>query len=105
MTERIMKLNKAVSVEYNRDSKAVIVSFADGSQASWPVRLLEMTARTDDGFVPITPSDDQLSAVELFGGDSIVWDDLGQIFRIEDLQNHVYGRKAWMESITATIAS
>lgn len=100
-----MKLNNAVSVEYQRDSKAVVVSFADGSQASWPVRLLEMTERTDDGYVAITPSDDELSAVELFGGDSILWDELGQIFRIEDLQNHIYGRKAWMDSLSASVAS
>lgn len=100
-----MKLNNAVSVEYQRDSKAVVVSFADGSQASWPVRLLEMTERTEAGYVAITPSDDELSAVELFGGDSILWDELGQIFRIEDLQNHIYGRKAWMDSLAASVAS
>lgn len=100
-----MKLNEAVTVEYRRDTKAVVVSFADGSQASWPVRLLEMTKRTKDGYVAITPSDDELSAVELFGGDSILWDELGQIFRIEDLQNHIYGRKAWMESLSTSVAS
>ena len=100
-----MKLSSAVSVEYDRASRSVVVSFADGSQSSWPVRLLEMTERTEDGYVPMNPSDDQLSAVELFGGDSILWDELGQIFRIEDLQNHIYGRKAWMQSLTATIAS
>lgn len=100
-----MKLNKAVSVEYNRDSKAVVVSFADGSQSLWPVRLLEMTERTADGYVPISPNDDELSADELLGDDAIMWDELGQIFRIADLQNHIYGRKAWMESLTATIVS
>lgn len=100
-----MNLNNAVSVKYNRDSKAVIVSFADGSQSSWPVHLLEMTERTADGYVPISPSDDDLSDVELFGGDAIMWDELGQIFRIADLQNHIYGRKAWMKSLTATIVS
>ena len=99
-----MELSNATSVEYQRDRKAVVVSFADGSQASWPVRLLEMTERTEDGFIAITPSDDELSAVEIFGGDSIMWDELGQIFRIEDLQNHIYGRKAWMESLAAKIA-
>jgi hypothetical protein len=100
-----MKLNNAVSVEYNRDSKAVVVSFADGSQSSWPVRLLEMVERTENGYTPISPSDDELAAVELFGGNSILWDELGQIFKIEDLQNHIYGRKAWMESIAATLVS
>ena len=100
-----MKLNNAVSVEYKRESKVVVVSFIDGSQASWPVRLLEMAERTEDGYTPITPNDDELSTVELFGGDSILWDELGQIFRIEDLQNHVYGRQAWMESLAATISS
>jgi hypothetical protein len=62
-----------------------------------------MTERTDNGYTPIKPSDDELAAVELFGTDCILWDELGQIFRIEDLQNHIYGRKAWMETITATI--
>lgn len=100
-----MKLSNAVAVEYRKNIKSVVVSFADGSQSSWPVRLLEMTERTDDGYVHIQPSDDQLSTVELFGGDCILWDDLGQVFRIEDLQNHIYGRKAWMESLTAAIAS
>lgn len=98
-----MGLNEAVSVKYDRDDKTIVVSFADGSQSSWPVRLLEMTEWTQEGYTPITPSDDELSAVELFGGDSILWDDLGQIFKIEDLQNHIYGRKAWMESLTANI--
>lgn len=100
-----MKLSNVVSVEYQRDHKVVVVSFADGSQASWPVRLLEMTERTENGYVAITPSDDELLAVELFGGDSIMWDELGQIFRIEDLQNHIYGRKVWMESLMASIVS
>jgi len=100
-----MKLNNAVSVEYQPDSEAVVVTFADGSQASWPVRLLEMTERTEDGYVEISPNDEQLSAVELFGGDSILWDELGQVFRIEDLQNHIYGRKTWMESLSANVAS
>ncbi|MBE9059854.1 hypothetical protein [cf. Phormidesmis sp. LEGE 11477] len=100
-----MKLNEAVAVRYRRETKAVVVSFADGSQSSWPVRLLEMTKRTDDGYVAIAPNDDELSAVELFGSDAIVWDELGQIFRIEDLQNHIYGRKAWMESLSASVVS
>ena len=100
-----MKLNSAVSVEYRKDVKAIVISFADGSQSSWPVRLLEMTRRTKDGYVAVTPSDEELSAVELFGGDSILWDELGQIFRIEDLQNHIYGRKAWMDALVAEVAS
>ena len=29
-----MRLNEAVAVEYRLDTKAVVVSFADGSQAS-----------------------------------------------------------------------
>lgn len=99
-----MKLSNAVSAEYNRVTKAIEVSFADGSQASWPVCLLEMTERTDEGHTPINLSDDELAAVELFGGDSILWDESGQIFKIEDLQNHIYGRKAWMDSLSATVA-
>jgi hypothetical protein len=62
-----MKLNNAVSVEYNRESKTVVVSFADGSQSSWPVRLLEMVERTDSGYTPISASDDGV------GGCRAVW--------------------------------
>jgi hypothetical protein len=47
----------------------------------------------------------ELAAVELFGGNSILWDELGQIFKIEDLQNCIYGRKARMALIAATLAS
>lgn len=100
-----MKLNNRVSVKYSRHTKAVVVSFADGAQASWPVRLLEMVTFTGSAWVPISPSDDELATVELLGDDSILWDELGKIFKIEDLQNHIYGRKAWMESIAATILS
>ena len=100
-----MKLNNAVSVEYKKENKAVVVSFADGSQSSWPVCLLEMVERTEGGYTPISPSDNELAAVELFGSDSIIWDELGQIFKIKDLQNHIYGRKTWMESIAVTIPS
>jgi hypothetical protein len=94
-----MKLNNPISVNYNKTTRAVEVHFADGSQASWPVRLLEMTERTEHGYIAINPSDDELAAVELFGEDSILWDELGQIFRIADLQKHIYGRGAWMESL------
>ena len=45
-----MELSNATSVEYQRARKAVVVDFADGSQVSWPVRLLEMTERTEDGY-------------------------------------------------------
>ncbi|MBE9060983.1 hypothetical protein [cf. Phormidesmis sp. LEGE 11477] len=34
--------NKATSAHYDRERKAVVVEFADGSAGIWPVRLLEM---------------------------------------------------------------
>ena len=46
-----MKLNNPVSVEYNSDSKTVIISFADGAQSSWPVRLLVETEGTAVGLL------------------------------------------------------
>ena len=97
-----MKLIKAVSVKYDRAKKTVTVTYADGSISSWPVRLLEMVVFTGDAWEPISPSDDELELVELIDGRSIEWDELGQSFELEDLENRVYGRKSWMEAISAT---
>ena len=54
-------------------------------------------------WVTISPTDEQLSKVELWGEDSIQWDELDQTFRIEDLINRIYGRKAWMEHLMVTV--
>ena len=97
----IMELNKAVSVEYSSSSKTITVSFADGSKTSWPTSLLEFVRRTDQGWEPMIPTDAQLATVELYGGDCLLGDEIDTIFKIQDLQNRVYGRKAWMESLSA----
>ncbi|MEL6502541.1 MAG: hypothetical protein AAFQ23_14295 [Cyanobacteria bacterium J06623_1] len=54
-------------------------------------------------WVSIQPTDEQLSKVELWGEDSIQWDELDQAFRIEDLVNRVYGREKWMEHLSVTV--
>ena len=68
-------------------------------KSSWPVRLLETVRYDSAEWVNIYPSDEQLSQVELWGDDSIQWDEIDQTFRIEDLINRIYGRKAWMEQL------
>ena len=37
-----MLRNKAVNAYYDRERKALVVDFADGSAGIWPVRLLEI---------------------------------------------------------------
>jgi hypothetical protein len=37
-----MLSNKAINAHYDRERKALVVDFADGSASIWPVRLLEM---------------------------------------------------------------
>jgi len=98
-----MKLTKPTSVDYNSATKEITICFADGAKASWPVHLLEMVKYDGSEWVNIQPTDEQLSKVELWGEDNIQWDELDQAFRIEDLMNRVYGRKAWMEHLTVTV--
>ena len=37
-----MLSNKAINAHYDRERKALVVDFTDGSAGIWPVRLLEM---------------------------------------------------------------
>ncbi len=100
-----MKLTKPTAVSYDSISKEVIICFADGSKSSWPIRLLEMVQYNGTEWVTIQPTAEQLSKVELWGEDSIQWDELDQVFRIEDLRNRIYGRKAWMQQLSVTVLS
>ena len=76
-----MLRNKAVNAHYDRERRALVVEFADGSASIWPVRLLEMVRYDGNDWVPLEATEAQLEAVEL-GGEHIYWDELGQDFRI-----------------------
>ncbi|MGB3574191.1 MAG: DUF2442 domain-containing protein [Phormidesmis sp.] len=95
--------NKAVHAHYDRERKALVVDFADGSASIWPVRLLEMVRYDGDNWVPVEASEAQLEAVEL-GGEHIYWDELDQDFRISDLKAGIYGREPWMAKLQQQIA-
>ncbi|MEL7067077.1 MAG: DUF2442 domain-containing protein [Cyanobacteria bacterium J06581_3] len=95
--------NKATNAYYDRERKALVVDFADGSTSIWPVRLLEMVRYDGDDWVPVEATETQLEAVEL-GGEHIYWDELDQDFRISDLKAGIYGREPWMASLTNAIA-
>lgn len=95
-----MTLTKPVAVDYNSVLKEITVRFADGSKSSWPVRLLEMVRYDGSEWVSIQPTEEELAKVELWGEDSIQWDELDQVFRIQDLRNGIYGRKAWMQQLS-----
>ncbi len=44
----------------------------------------------------------QLANVEVYGGGQyILWDELGQVFKISDLLAGVYGREGWMNKLMA----
>ena len=98
-----MSCNKAVDAYYDRDRKALVIEFADGSAGIWPVRLLEMVKYDGNAWVPVEASEAQLEAVEL-GGEHVYWDELGQDFRICDLKAGVYGREPWMTKLQQQIA-
>ena len=93
-----MLRNKAINAHYDRERKALVVDFADGSAGIWPVRLLEMVRYDGEAWVPVKATEAQLEAVEL-GGEHIYWDELGQDFRISDLKAGIYGRDAWVAKI------
>ena len=89
---------------YNRSNRTLVVEFLDGSTLSIPVHLLEMVRYDGAEWVSVEPSDEQLEAVEVsYHGDLIIWDDIGQRYRISDLKQGVYGRKAWMDSLRAAM--
>ena len=98
-----MELTKPVAVGYDSVSREVTIQFADGSKSSWPVRLLEMVKYDGVEWVSIQPTDEELANVELWGEDSIQWDELDQAFRIEDLRNGIYGRKSWMQKLAVMV--
>jgi hypothetical protein len=95
--------NRAIHAHYNRERKALVVDFADGSTSIWPVRLLEMVRYNGSAWVPVEATEAQLEAVEL-GGEHIYWDELGQDFRISDLKAGIYGREPWMAKIQQQMA-
>ncbi|MEL7053619.1 MAG: hypothetical protein AAGM45_17795 [Cyanobacteria bacterium J06588_5] len=97
--------NDPVSARYERSKKAVVVTFRNGAEMSLPVRLLEMITWDDkaDGWVPISPSDEQLEAVAV-GGDHLYWDEIGQDFLIPDLMAGIYGRPEWMRQLEERLA-
>jgi hypothetical protein len=44
----------------------------------------------------------QLANVEVYGGGQyILWNKLGQVFKISDLLAGVYGREEWMKKLMA----
>ena len=92
----------AKSASYNRSNRSLMIQFLDGSTLSIPVRLLEMIRYDGSEWVSLKPSDEQLEAVEVScHGNLIIWDDIGQRYRISDLKQGRYGRKAWMDSLRA----
>lgn len=98
--------NIAKSASYDRSHKALVIQFLDGSTLSIPVRLLEMVKYDGSEWVSIHPNDNQLEAVEVsYHGDRIIWDDIGQRYRVSDLKQGIYGRKSWMDSLRATVSA
>ena len=96
----------AKSASYDRSNKALVIQFLDGSILSIPIRLLEMVRYDGSEWISVEPSDEQLDAVEVsYHGDRIIWDDIGQRYRISDLKQGIYGRKAWMDGLQAAISA
>lgn len=97
------ELNLAESVVYDATTQEVEVTLRDGSRHVWPIRLLEMVQSGVAGWVPLAGvTDEQLAKVEVYGGGQyIMWDELGQVFKVSDLLAGVYGREEWMKQLMA----
>jgi len=95
--------NKAINAHYDREQKALVIDFADGSAGIWPVCMLEMVRYDGNDWVPVEATEAQLEAVEL-SGEHVFWDELGQDFRISDLKAGIYGREPWMARIQQKMA-
>ena len=94
----------AQSVIYDTTTREVVVTLRDGSRHAWPVRLLEMVQSGAEAWLPLSAvTDEQLAKVEVHGGSQyILWDELGQAFRVSDLLAGIYGREDWMKKLMAT---
>jgi len=93
----------AKNVIYDAITREVIVTLRDGSRHAWPVRLLEMVQSGTEAWLPLDEvTDEQLAKVEVYGGGQyILWDELGQAFRVSDLLAGRYGREDWMKTLMA----
>ncbi|MBW4483536.1 MAG: DUF2442 domain-containing protein [Tildeniella torsiva UHER 1998/13D] len=93
----------AESVIYDATTREVVVTLRDSSRHAWPVRLLEMVQSGADAWLPLAGlTDEQLANVEVYGGGQyILWDELGQVFKVSDLLAGVYGREEWMKKLMA----
>ena len=93
----------AESVVYDATTREVVVTLRDSSRHAWPVRLLEMVESGADAWLPLAGlTDEQLANVEVYGGGQyILWDELGQVFKVSDLLAGVYGREGWIKKLIA----
>jgi hypothetical protein len=101
MSNEAFKLAK--SVIYDAITREVVVTLRDSSRHAWPVRLLEMVRSGANAWLPLDEvTDEQLAKVEVYGGGQyILWDELGQAFKVSDLLAGIYGREEWMRNLMA----
>ncbi|MEL7067774.1 MAG: DUF2442 domain-containing protein [Cyanobacteria bacterium J06581_3] len=94
----------ATAARYIASSRELELTLDDGSRHLIPVDRLEMVDSVENDFLPIAkPSDKQLSDVKVWGGGSaIYWELIEQVFRVDELLAGVYGRRAWMESLSVS---
>ena len=95
----------AVSARYLASSRELELTLDDDSRHLIPVDRLEMVESAADAYVSIAkPTDEQLGDVKVWGGGSAVyWEPIEQVFRVDELIAGVYGRPAWMESLSALV--
>lgn len=92
----------AMAARYVAPSRELELTLDDGSRHLIPVDRLEMVESVEKNFAPIArPTDEQLNDVKVWGGGSaIYWESIEQVFRVDELIAGVYGRPAWMESLS-----
>ncbi|MEL6472353.1 MAG: hypothetical protein AAFQ74_21725 [Cyanobacteria bacterium J06623_4] len=92
----------ATSARYIATSRELEITLDDGSRHLIPVDKLEMVESTPDAYVPnARPTDQLLSDVKVWGGGSaIYWEQIAQVFWVDEPLADIYGRPARMESLS-----
>lgn len=91
-------LPNPISVSYDTSRQRVLLTYADGSEHSFPIENVEAIAR-----LPYPPTEADLAAVTLTaGGWTIRWANLDVSLPVDDVQECMYGSRRWMSQLLKT---
>ncbi len=88
---------RALSAQFDRANHKIVISFANGTEFSFPPELAQGLAGA---------TDDQLSEVRLSGGGfGLHWESLDADLTVPGLVNHVFGTRSFMAQQAGRVTS